>query len=167
MIFDQIWREEWKRDRLQRSYDKDINKLVKVQKFKDAANLREEAAHFVNEADQDLDCLRSRRLVKKAIRLQIPRPDFKDETSWTQWGEYGYVLTDKGYDELRSRIMKFQSERLEHRMRWVKLVLIPLGTFIIGILGTYFTMKRNSDQQSKTQTETHQQDHKADQPRPH
>jgi hypothetical protein len=74
------------------------------------------------------------------------------------------VLTDKAYNELRSLIMKFQSERLEHRMRWVKIVLIPVGTFIIGVLATYYTMKRNYDQQSQAQTVTHQGD-KADQPK--
>lgn len=44
MIFDQIWREEWKRESAASSYDKDISKVVKVQK--------------------------RRRLAKKAIRLQ-------------------------------------------------------------------------------------------------
>ncbi|HEY2392575.1 MAG TPA: hypothetical protein VGK22_15475 [Candidatus Angelobacter sp.] len=101
MIFDQIWREERKRNKLQRSYDKDIKKLGDAKKFRDAANLREEADHFIHEADEELDFLRSRKLVTKAIELQVPRPDFKDETSWTRWGENGYVLTDKGFDELR------------------------------------------------------------------
>lgn len=163
MTFDEIWRKEWARDRVQRLYDRDIKKEVKAKNYKRAEALREEAAHFVHERDEELDALRSRKLVNQAIRLQIPRPDFQDDTSWTHW-YYGYVLTDKGYNDLRSRIMKFQSDHLEHRMRWWKIVLIPIGTFLLGVASTYFTMKRNRDQQPKAQTEAHQ-DHKADQPK--
>jgi hypothetical protein len=62
--------------------------------------------------------------------------------------------------------MKFKSERLEYRMRWVKIVLIPFSTFIIGVLTAYFTMKHNLGQQSQAQAETHQE-HKADKPKQH
>jgi hypothetical protein len=163
MIFDELWRKECKCNKLQRSYDKDIKLAIKEKNYKRAEELKEEAAHFVSGHYDEIDALRSRKLVKQAIKLQIPRPNFQDETSWTHW-YYGYVLTDKAYNELRSLIMKFQSERLEHRMRWVKIVLIPVGTFIIGVLATYYTMKRNYDQQSQAQTVTHQGD-KADQPK--
>jgi hypothetical protein len=165
MIFDEIWRKEWKRNRMQRSYDRDIKLATKEKNHKHAEDLKEEGAHFWSGHNDEIDALRSRKLVAQAIRLRIPRPDYTDETSWTNW-YYGYVLTDKGYNELRSRIMKFQSERLEHRMRWVKIVLIPLGTFIIGVLTTYFTMKHNLAQQSQSQAETHQE-HKGDQPKQH
>lgn len=161
MIFDEIWRLEWKRNNLQRSYDKDIKKCKKAKNHHRADELDQEAAHFYSGATDQINALRSQKLVKKAIDLKIPTPDYSDETSWTNW-YYGYVLTDKAYDELRARIMKFTDYRLEHRMRWVKLVLIPIGTFILGIITTYLTIKHNTEQQSQTQ-----QEHKVDQSKQH
>ena len=111
---------------MQRFYDKGIRKLVKAKNHKEAEGWREEAAHFVNEADQELDFMRSQKLIKRARVLLIPRPPYSDEQAWDDfWGRH--ILTPKGYDDLRNAIRTEEGKRLEHRMRWVKEVIIPIS----------------------------------------
>jgi len=163
MIFDELWRKQWQRDRLQRLYDRDVKRALKRNDYKAAESIREEAAHFLNEADEGLQFSNSQRLIDRARRLPIPLPDYNDAQSWdNSWGRR--VLTRKGQADLLREIRKEETERLEHRMRWVKIVLIPIGTFLIGVVSTYFAMKRNSGQQSsKAQTEI-RQDQKGNHP---
>ncbi len=141
MIFDAMWRLEQKRDKTQRGYDREILKAVKAKDYKEADGFKEEAAHFYSTANDEIDALKSRKLVSHAIRLKVPRPSFEDKEAWEQFTYYGYVLTDKGYNDLRSSIMAFQNARTEHQMRWVKGVLIPIinALSVVGSLIIAYT----------------------------
>jgi len=140
MIFDELWRKQWHRDKLQRFYDKEIGKLAKAKDHREAEELRQEAAHYVHEADQDLDFMRSWMLIKRARRLQVPLPPYSDKQAWHDfWGRIS--LTPKAYDDLRNAIRKEEGQRLEHRMRWVKEVIIPIlsALSVIGSLIVAYT----------------------------
>jgi hypothetical protein len=143
MMFDEIWWLEHRRDKFHKEYDKDIKQAVKTKDYKKAEDLREVAAHDYSTAEYEIDSMKSCKLVKHAIRLKVPRPPFPDTESWEESSYYGHVLTDKGYDDLRSKIMAFQKATLEHSFRWWKEILIPLITLVLGILGTYLAMRRH------------------------
>ena len=141
MIFE-INRKQWKRNKLKRSYDKHINQLNKTRQWKEAESLREEQAHFVSEADEEIQILKSNQLLERARCLPIPRPDWEDKTAWDEsWGRR--TLSPKGYADLLVKIRNEESERLKHSFRWWKEVLIPFVTLILGILGTYLAMRRH------------------------
>jgi hypothetical protein len=140
MIFE-IQRKQWKRDRLKRSYDKDIERLEKARQWKEAENLRQEAAHFVGDAYEELQGLRSIRLIERALRLPIPLPDWEDKTAWDEsWGRRR--LSSKGQADLLVKIRTEESERLKHLFRWWN-VLIPIITGLLGFLVTYLAMRRH------------------------
>jgi hypothetical protein len=138
----ELWAKQWKRDKLQRFYDKGIKKLRQKKKYRDADEWEAEAAHFVGEADEELSFLRSLKLTKRARRLQVPLPDYSDKQAWdNSWNRY--ILTPKGYDALRDAIRKEEAERLKHGMRLWREVLIPIGMFLLGVLGTYLAMRQH------------------------
>jgi hypothetical protein len=142
MIFDELWRKEWKRDKLQRFYDKGVKRLQKKNQYREADEWESEAAHFVGEANEELSFLRSLKLTKRARKLQIPLPDYSDKQAWDQsWSRY--ILTPKGYEALRGAIRKEEAERLKHGMRLWREVLIPIITLLIGIIGTYLAMRQH------------------------
>lgn len=150
MMFE-LWRAQFRRNKLERAYNRDIKRATKEKDWKRAEQLREEAAHYLSEANDEIQFFNSLNLLKRARGLPIPIPDYSDEQSWeNNWGRR--MLTSKGQADLLREIRKEETERLEHRMRFVKIVVIPVGTFILGVLGTYLTMKHNSDQHSQPQS---------------
>jgi hypothetical protein len=136
-----ILRKQWKRDRLKRIYDKDIQRLEKAKEWKEAESLRGEAAHCLGEADEEIQGLKSIRLIERARRLPVPLPDREDKTAWDESWERR-SLSSKGQADLLVKIRTEESERLKHSFRWWN-VLIPIITGLLGILGTYLAMRRH------------------------
>lgn len=133
MILDDIWRTERERNQTEQFYDKLIKKTRNAKKFKEAEEIEEEAAHMVHECETRLNILYSRALVREAWRLRVPVPEHSDKEMWENL--FGFVvLTTKGYATVRSDIRKEKKERSERWISLIKDVVIPLGSFLIGIL---------------------------------
>ena len=147
MIFDELWRAERKakeaRKRLREHYDP----LLEAAK-KEKNDEKHERIFYDLKFELDLidepESIRTSRLVKRARKLGItipPRPnlfsqDAYDNESWainTTTG--GIYLSDKGEFELTRECRKEELESLEHKMRLVNQVAIPLTGLIGAIMG--------------------------------
>lgn len=90
--------------------------------------LRHEERFALDELDNAIDVLTTAHLLQDARRLQLPLPDFDDETCWEESYSFGgRHLTATGITKLRSEI------RLERKARWDS--VSSQMTLIIGLLG--------------------------------
>jgi len=77
----------------------------------------------------DIDSLISRRIIRRANRLDLPIPSHRDKEAWEQNHTTGaYYLTAKSRADLRSLIRQEKRERFEYWGRWVVLITGLLGT---------------------------------------
>lgn len=147
MIFDELWRAERKakeaRKRLREHYDP---LLEAAKKEKNDEKHEEIFYQLMLESDliDEPESIRTSRLVKRARKLGVqfpPRPnplsrDAHENEFWainTTTG--GIYLSDKGEFELTRECRKEEVESLEHRMRWVSQVAIPLTGLVGAIMG--------------------------------
>jgi hypothetical protein len=84
---------------------------------------------------------RSRVLVAAAERLDVPVSYDKD--IWRTSEEQDRYLTPQAQHGLHKAIRLEKDDRLTHRMKWVKEVVIPVVTFLLGLMTAYVAMKRN------------------------
>ena len=162
MIFDRWWREARKAAHRQRQrnrkYEELLGKARAVVYETDLARRNALAAldadfYFDAQTDNTLDILATEITVNKARGLGIPIPprpskyqmedDEHDNAkeNWTFNAVTGDVtLTEVGQFQLRQAIRKEETERLQHRMRFVSLVVNPLLAFVVALLGVLATV---------------------------
>jgi hypothetical protein len=141
MMFDEIWRMQRKSQKLNRAYLKKVEELRNQgQSEVQIDMLVDEDRNDIMSLDMDLAYMLNDRLVTEAYKLRVPTPSREDKEMWHDFFGRPY-LTDKGYSELRSRIRQEKKERLDHRMMWVKDVLIPIlsALSVIGSLIVAYT----------------------------
>lgn len=136
MIFDEIWRMQRRLNRMSKAYFKQIESLRRRHKKteeqidmitdSDRINLDELSLH-INYAQSDA-------ITDEAYKLKIPLPTRTDKEAWDDFFGRPY-LTNKGYSELRSKIRQEKNERMDHRMKWVKDVVIPILS-ALSVLGS-------------------------------
>jgi hypothetical protein len=90
---------------------------------------------------QSIWARRTALLVAAAKRLDVPIPNDKDV--WRTSEEQDRYLTPQAQHDLHKAIRQEKDDRITHRMKLVKEVVIPIVTFIIGLITAYIAMKRN------------------------
>lgn len=142
MIFDEIWRMQRRLNKLNKAYLKHVESLRRDHKQteEEIDMLMDDERNAVNELSINLNYAQSDALVDTAYTLKVPLPARTDKELWTDFFGRHY-LTNKGYSELRTRIRQEKKETLEHRMRWVKDVIIPIlsALSVIGSLIVAYT----------------------------
>ena len=133
MVFDEIWRAEWNRNKTARFYDKKIKKCRANKEFKNAEEWEREASSLVGDLDTNLQIMTSRILVREAHELHLPVPEYSDNQSWENiWGSY--VLLPRAYAVLRSQMREERKGRRESITAIIKDIISPIGALIISIL---------------------------------
>ena len=86
MIFDHVWRRDWKLRKARRQIDRQYEPiLAKARDEKDAAKFGAMLSEYMALRDlvnHPLAALRSDRLVQIARRMDAPVPDYTDERCW-------------------------------------------------------------------------------------
>lgn len=151
MIFDAIWRAEWNRNKVARSYDKGIKDCRKKKDYKGAEEWEQEAASVVGDLDTNIAIMTSRALVREAHKLHVPVPEYTDEKSWENfWGSY--VLTSTAFAALRTQIRQEYKDSRERWISWVKDVCIPIGGILISLASlmlAYHAVSSKTNDQAK------------------
>jgi hypothetical protein len=143
MIFDELWRAE-------RHAKKENEKLSQVfepahkaaKKKNDQREVEQLLVDYslARRLNNGPEVIRTTRLVKRARNLGIilpslpdwKPPNFHDNENWIfNIMKGGYVLTDAAEFELRQKVRKEENERLDHKMRYISRVVVP----VIGLLG--------------------------------
>jgi hypothetical protein len=140
MILDRLWWAE-RRDakalkELRDKYKSALEAAEKLEEEERQATLSD--YFFERDLIEDAECLRTDLLVKKARRLGIAvpasPPRYEDNEDWNcNRTTESCTLTREAELRLVREIRKEEMERLQHQMRWVSQVVIP----IIGLLGTF------------------------------
>lgn len=125
-------------DRIKRDYDRDVERLTQKGASHDEIHgLLQEASFETDMAQEQIQIVLSARLFHEANRLGIPSPRYTDPDSdlWEQSHNGQVYLSLKGQSELRSRIRQEQKERREATAFWVKDILVPVLSVLLGIIG--------------------------------
>ena len=147
MIFDELWRAERKakeaRKRLKEHYDPLLEAAKKEKNDEKHERIFYELMFELDLIDEP-ESIRTSRLVRRARKLGItipPRPNLFSQAayeneSWAINTTTGCIyLSDKGEFELTRECRKEEVESLQHQMRWVSQVAIPLTGLIGAIMG--------------------------------
>jgi hypothetical protein len=148
MTFDKLWWAIRRDDKHRKKLKAHYYPLLEA-----ARNEKDEKKHskilweYQNELDfvDDGKALRTNIVVNRAKRLgiQLPKkPDFGTEEAdenedWIENRATGNLyLTDKAIHPLRIQIREEENGRLEHKMRYVRTIVVPLGGLLIGLIGS-------------------------------
>jgi hypothetical protein len=87
-----------------------------------------------------IESLKSHHLLGRANRLGLPTPRFSADESnenetWARAYTGGYYLSRAAQSDLRSRIRLEEKERRETTAFWVKDILVPALSVLLGIIG--------------------------------
>jgi hypothetical protein len=147
MIFDELWRAERKarkaRKRLREQYHPLLDAAKKEKNQEKYGGLVSEYLFQLDLSDEP-ETIRTNRLVKRAKKLGIPFPpppnphsqDADDNEFWEMNRSTGEMyLSDKGEFELTRECRKEELESLDHKMRLVNQIAIPLTGLIGAIMG--------------------------------
>ncbi len=147
MIFDELWRAERKAKKARKRLREHYDPLLEAAK-KEKNDEKHERIFYDLKLELDLidepESIRTNRLVKRAKKLGIPFPprpnphaqDADDNEFWEMNRSTGEMyLSDKGEFELTRECRKEETESLEHKMRLVNQVAIPLTGLIGAIMG--------------------------------
>lgn len=137
MIFDELWRLRWKRDRIQHKYDRWIREAQKNKDYNERESLGAEASQERQLVNDQIYSTETMELRRRAERLGLPTPDFSDKDSWVE----GYVpgtfyLNPTARTALRQALRKEQRERWELAIALVKDFAVP----IIGVIATIVSL---------------------------
>jgi biopolymer transport protein ExbB/TolQ len=139
MIFDRLWRAERKDAKalkeLRQKYKPELDAAEKKGWEDQQGELS--AYRFETDLINGAECLRTELLVKKARRLGVavpPHPPrYEENDSWNFNRSTGdQTLSTEAESRLTREIRKEEIERLQHQMRWVSQVAIP----VIGLIGS-------------------------------
>lgn len=137
MIFDELWRMERRSARSKREFERKYELLKQRKECRDElGTLAEEGTLDECNFHDDIETIKSSRLLARANRLGLPTPDVDgDSERWRRSYTGSFYLIRAGQAELRSRIRLEEKERREAVAFWVKDVLVPVLSVVIGILG--------------------------------
>ena len=147
MILDKLWRLDWQSKRCTRALRRDIKRLKQSQAGRD--QIEAAIQDTVWERDTLLDEIQGTKsfyLIGQANRLGLPTPPrFRlspddaelpyEDGPWERGYTSTYCLSRTAQFDLRSRIRLEKKERLEVITSWVKDILVPMTTAVVGILG--------------------------------
>ena len=124
----------------ERLYDKKLHKLKK-EGFQlnspEFQSLWGEKSTLTNEIKSHIILINTRQLKRKAIKLGVPLPDYKNEDFWEDI--YGsMILTEKGRYEL---IKKIRQEKKERRDPIITIIVILIG--LIGAVTGLISVMKN------------------------
>lgn len=141
MILDSLWRLKWRRDRYERRTSRELKVLKEKKKHQEAHDLEQEMEYELMLWQKAIWVRRTSMLLAAAKSLDVPVS--YDKELWGTSEEGDRYLTPKAQHELHKAIRQEKDDRLTHRMRWVKEVVIPVVSFILGLMTAYVAMKRN------------------------
>jgi len=143
VIFDQLWRTKRREKEIDKRLREQYHPLLEAaKKTKDQNQYQMVLGEFLAQRDlnDEAEHLETEMLVKRARKLGIPVPPrpyvYDDHASENEFWEVNFMtgncyLKEETELRLRREIRKEEVERLEHQMRWVSQVVIP----IIGLIG--------------------------------
>ena len=126
---------------LNKQYDKEkrpYSKLISEAKGGEKQQLLSEAGSILAPIDEEINCLKSRRLCQIANSLIVSIPKMQDETYW-EFSHYtgGYFLTTEGINEVRKRIRQERKDRCDLVLAWIPAVVGIMG----GLIGLVAVIK--------------------------
>jgi hypothetical protein len=148
VIFDRLWKAEQRDDNARKKLKAHYYPLLEAaKKEKDEKKHGNTLSAYQNELDfiDDAKVLRTWIVVNRAKRLGIElpkKPDFGTEEAdenedWTENRATGNLfLTEKAFHSLLRKIRDEENERLEHKTRYVRNIVVPLGGLLIGLVGS-------------------------------
>jgi hypothetical protein len=149
VIFDELWRLERRLVALQSARSRTLKRLREEQGSQlPFINAHEKAAweKSIGQTDilrDEIERVKTTRLLKRANRLGLPVPSLTSHPissdTWKETriapGHISYHLSRAAQSELRSRIRLEEKERREAVAFWVKDVLVPMLSVVLGIIG--------------------------------
>lgn len=141
MIHNSLWWSKWRRNRYEKKTNSKIKALRAAKKYDEANELEHELQDELMSWEQSLWSRRTIALVKEAKRLDVPVN--YDKEVWRTSEEQDRYLTPQAQHDLHKAIRQEKDDRITHRMKLVKEVVIPIVTFILGLITAYVAMKRN------------------------
>jgi hypothetical protein len=153
MIFDEIWRTRMKRDRLRRSFRKEIRKLDEAGDEIAAMAKRQETDAAIGYLEDELHFRRNLKLERRAERLGVPLPSLEDGVSWEAgiMDKHPSFLTVQAEANIRKGIR-------EHWSFWVKDIISPIATIMfsafsltISIISLQLSLHNRAIQQQQQQ----------------
>jgi hypothetical protein len=164
MLFDKLWRAQRqsriRSEKILEQYEADLRQ-VRDTRFptelerQNAISKIEADYGFATTTDDEFDVISTRITVKNARKLGIPLPPHPAPEHQFEYGKDLWyfneitgntVLTEVGQFQVRQAIRKEQTERLQHRMRYVSLVGAPIVAFLSGLIGAlvgYFAVRHS------------------------
>jgi hypothetical protein len=142
MILDPLWRLRWKRDRMQRRYDRHIRKAEKKNDHDERDSLISEVMMERQLYNDDISSAESIELRRKAEALGIPVPPFSDKVAW----ETGYnpaisFLSARVRMDLRTSIRKERRDRWDFAILLLKDLLAPIVAILATIVNLILVLK--------------------------
>jgi len=144
MIFDELWRGERRARRTRKQIEAEYKPQIEAAKQRhDESEHGRLVSGYLSELDcnDEPDVIRTERLVRRARKLGLPIPPkphidgdaLAKNKAWVLNQYSGnFTLSDEAGLELTRAVRREEKERLEHQMRWVTGVVLP----IIGLIGT-------------------------------
>jgi hypothetical protein len=125
-------------DQIKRACARDVERPTQKGASQDEIQgILQDASFETDMAQEQIQIILSAPLFHDANRLGIPGPRYTDPDSdqWEQGHNGQIYLSLKGQSELRSRIRQEEKERREATAFWVKDILVPVLSVLLGIIG--------------------------------
>jgi len=132
------WRLRWYLARANRSYDREVKKARQKGATRDALEgIQQGWWADTDELNEELEELRTRRLLRQAYRLDVPVPLRPIEQQHNEFWEQGHMtgswyLTTAGINKVRTDIRTEIRARQETRAYWLRWVAAITG--LVGAL---------------------------------
>jgi len=132
-----LWKLKWRGFSAQRSFDQKEKKLKQEKANGYAlAELAADRHYALQDIEDGIDYLRSRKLLDDARSLDVEIPPHSDRDIWQEDAENGVRwLTSKGRAHMRKTIDEAVIRRREVKAWWWKTVIIPAITVLTGLAG--------------------------------
>lgn len=138
MIFDELWWAERRQEReLKKVRGVYYSLLAQARQEENLAQCDSLMTEIAVQSDfirDEVESLRTRRLLRRARNLGLPVPPCSDEDFWECNSQTGsYYLTDNGRSEFCRSIQRANRERYDEWARWALLAIGLLG-MVTGFL---------------------------------
>ncbi|HNY85141.1 MAG TPA: hypothetical protein PKN23_01495 [Candidatus Hydrogenedentes bacterium] len=132
--------------KVERHYSRTIAKAEREGGDRDEiSSLEAEALQFVGEAWEDRDHLITCQLCRQAKLLNLPVPDYDEQTSWREMDPYAprRILTAVGMTQLRKAIREERQARSLYAKVIFTAVISTIGAIaaIIGAISSFFVVQ--------------------------
>lgn len=145
MIFDELWWAERREDQeLKKVRGVYFSLLASARHEGNVANADSLMTEIAVQRDfirDEVESLRTGRLLRRAKNLGLPVPPYSDQRFWESNRQTGnYYLTDNGQSEFCRSIRKAERERYDEWARWALLAIGLLG-MLTGFLSVLYRCK--------------------------